>query len=262
MPGEHIDQEKDEILRRAFKSDQGRISLFQAMRTLVRVHIHNNLARRGLTYRFSCRDDDMVFYDTNAAFLGGSGGLPVHKASFKKDVPFFEVCSHGTHKPDLLEARNLYDFIMKIPKNASKEIIHKEESSFLTLVDSVARKTKAKNLKSALVSLIRKGVSLIGISPLQSLEGITSFISVVPRFPEPGMIFYGVPSIVSKEIPLNVVYGFKETIGDLWVERELDVIAADEIKDEEIVNYGYAFSETVSMVVSQPKNVFKVAIEG
>jgi len=282
----YSEEKRDELISRAINTQDGKISLAQAMANPIRKNLdYHGIARRvlvvdplpqGATPTYD-RDIDV------AAVVVSSNGTGVESRVFgdRVTVPEFEIFSNPTVRISEVKRRR-FNVIDRAVQKARQEIMAQEDANVFAALDAGAQVENTLSdiadaglLKRDLAE-IKRSVDRWDLVTTKFLMNINEFNDILlwgsgggqgagggeldpvtmREVLQTGLYahLWGADILVSKIVPVGTVYGATdgEFLGVIPVRRDIEVMPADEPKR---LSLGWVVSEEIGIGIINPRGV-------
>lgn len=281
------DEQKDELIRRALMTQEGKIALGQAMANPIRRNLdYQGVGRRVLVVdplpqgALPVYDRDI---DVAAVVVSSNGSAPESRVfGDRVTVPEFEVVSNPTVRIAEVKRRR-FNVIDRAQQKARQEIQAQEDANIFAAVDFAStQENTAQDIADA--GLLKRDLSEIKVQ-VDRWDLVTSkFLLNIVEFNdilnwgagggqaaatggEVDMVtqreilqtglfahLWGADLIVSKVVPVGTVYGAAdpEFVGVMPIRQDIEVLPADEPKQ---LKLGWVVNEIIGIGIVNPRGV-------
>lgn len=277
------DERRDDLLARAMNTNEGKISLAQAMANPIRTNLdYQGMCRRVLVpdplvngaYPTYPRDIDVT-----ATVVSSNGAAPESRVfSETSVVPTFEIFSNPTVRMAQVRAKR-FNVIDRAVQKARQEIMAQEDANVFAAIDAASSIENtlqdiadAGMLKRDFVSLKRQvdRWDLVTSKFLMNIIEYTDMLLWSSSGSNPGDLdpvshrevlqtgiygkLFGADIMVSKIVPAGTVYAAAdpEFVGVMPIRADIEVIPADEPK---LGKLGWLVSEEIGIGILNPRGV-------
>lgn len=281
------DQQRDELVKRAMMSQEGKIALGQAMANPIRRNLdYQGVGRRVLVVdplpqgALPVYDRDI---DVQAVVVSSNGSAPESRVfGDRVTVPEFEVVSNPTVRIAEVRMRR-FNVIDRAQQKARQEIQAQEDSNIFAALDFAADVTlggenTAQDIADA--GLLKRDLSEIKVQvdrwdlvTTKFLMNIIEFNDILNWASGGGTVgggevdpvtmreilqtglyahIWGADIIVSKIVPPGTVYGCAdpEFVGVMPIRQDIEVLPADEPKQ---LKLGWVVNEIIGIGIVNPR---------
>jgi len=282
------EEQKDELVRRALMTSEGKIALGQAMANPIRRNLdYQGVGRRVLVVdplpqgALPVYDRDI---DVAAVVVSSNGSAPESRVfSDRVTVPDFEIVSNPTVRIAEVKRRR-FNVIDRAQQKARQEIQAQEDANIFAALDyagdvSLGGENTAQDIADA--GLLKRNLAsvkvqvdrwdlvttkfLMNIIEFNDILNWTSFggtsageIDMVSQreILQTGLFahLWGADIIVSKVVPVGSVYGVAdpEFVGVMPIRQDIEVLPADEPKQ---LKLGWVVNEIIGVGIVNPRGV-------
>jgi hypothetical protein len=281
------DQQRDELVKRAMMSQEGKIALGQAMANPIRRNLdYQGVGRRVLVVdplpqgALPVYDRDI---DVQAVVVSSNGSAPESRVfGDRVTVPEFEVVSNPTVRIAEVRMRR-FNVIDRAQQKARQEIQAQEDSNIFAALDfaadvSLGGENTAQDIADA--GLLKRDLSEIKVQvdrwdlvTSKFLMNIIEFNDILNWASGGGTVgggevdpvtmreilqtglyahLWGADMIVSKIVPPGTVYGCAdpEFVGVMPIRQDIEVLPADEPKQ---LKLGWVVNEIIGIGIVNPR---------
>jgi len=285
------EEQKDELIRRALMTTEGKVALGQAMANPIRRNLdYQGVGRRVLVVdplpqgALPVYDRDI---DVAAVVVSSNGSAPESRVfSDRVTVPEFEVVSNPTVRIAEVKRRR-FNVIDRAQQKARQEIQAQEDANIFAALDfagdsSLGGENAAQDIADA--GLLKRDLSEIKVQVDKWDLVTTKFLMNIVEFNdilnlgsgggqsagsggEVDMVtqreilqtglfahLWGADLIVSKIIPVGTIFGVAdpEFVGVMPVRQDIEVLPADEPKQ---LKLGWVVNEIIGIGIVNPRGV-------
>lgn len=284
------EEQKDELIRRALMSTEGKVALGQAMANPIRRNLdYQGVGRRVLVVdplpqgALPVYDRDI---DVAAVVISSNGSAPESRVfADRVTVPEFEVVSNPTVRIAEVKRRR-FNVIDRAQQKARQEIQAQEDANIFAALDfagdsSLGGENTAQDIADA--GLLKRDLSEIKVQVDRWDLVTTKFLMNIVEFNdilnwgagggqgtgggEVDMVtqreilqtglfahLWGADLIVSKIVPVGTVFGVAdpEFVGVMPVRQDIEVLPADEPKQ---LKLGWVVNEIIGIGIVNPRGV-------
>jgi len=285
------EEQKDELIRRALMTTEGKVALGQAMANPIRRNLdYQGVGRRVLVVdplpqgALPVYDRDI---DVAAVVISSNGSAPESRVfSDRVTVPEFEVVSNPTVRIAEVKRRR-FNVIDRAQQKARQEIQAQEDANIFAALDfagdsSLGGENTAQDIADA--GLLKRDLSEVKVQIDKWDLVTTKFLMNIVEFNdilnwgagggqaagtggEVDMVtqreilqtglfahIWGADLIVSKIIPVGTVFGVAdpEFVGVMPVRQDIEVLPADEPKQ---LKLGWVVNEIIGIGIVNPRGV-------
>lgn len=281
------DEQRDEIVKRALTTTEGKVALGQAMANPIRRNLdYQGVARRVLVVdplpqgALPVYDRDI---DVGAFVCSANGAVPESRVfGDRVTVPEFEIVSNPTVRIREVKLRR-FNVIDRAVQKAKQEIQAQEDGNIFTMLDFAGSTTGGGEntqqtvtatglLRSDLLSL-KQQIDRWDLLTTKYLMNIVEFTDILNWVSSGGTLaeldpvthreilqtglygrIWGADMIVSKMVPVGTVLATAdpEFVGVMPIRQDIEVLPADEPKQ---VKLGWIVYELIGLAVVNPRGV-------
>ncbi|MFA5023461.1 MAG: HK97-fold major capsid protein [Patescibacteria group bacterium] len=282
------EEQKDELVRRALMTQEGKVALGQAMANPIRRNLdYQGVGRRVLVVdplpqgALPVYDRDI---DVAAVVVSSNGSAPESRIfSDRVTVPDFEVVSNPTVRIAEVKRRR-FNVIDRAQQKARQEIQAQEDANIFAALDyagdaSLGGENTAQDIADA--GLLKRNLSNIKVQVDRWDLVTTKFLMNIIEFNDilnwaaysgtstgeidmvsqreilqTGLFahLWGADIIVSKVVPVGSIYGAAdpEFVGVMPIRQDIEVLPADEPKQ---LKLGWVVNEIIGIGIVNPRGV-------
>ena len=281
----YTDVQRDELVKRALMTQEGKIALGQAMANPIRRNLdYQGVGRRVLVVdplpqgALPVYDRDI---DVQAVVISSNGSAPESRVfGDRVTVPEFEVVSNPTVRIAEVRRRR-FNVIDRAQQKARQEIQAQEDANIFAAVDfaaditlggeNTAQVVTAAGLMKRDLTEIKRQVDRWDLVTTKFLMHINEFTDILNwgsgggqsaevdvvtmrEILQTGLFahIWGADVIISKIVPPGTVYGVAdpEFVGVLPIRQDIEVLPADEPKQ---LKLGFVVNEIIGVGVVNPR---------
>jgi len=285
------EEQKDELVRRALMTQEGKVALGQAMANPIRRNLdYQGVGRRVLVVdplpqgALPVYDRDI---DVSAVVISSNGSAPESRVfADRVTVPEFEIVSNPTVRISEVKRRR-FNVIDRAQQKARQEIQAQEDANIFAALDfagddSLGGENTAQDIADA--GLLKRDLSEIKVQVDRWDLVTTKFLMNIVEFNdilnwgsgggqaagtggEVDMVtqreilqtglfahLWGADIIVSKIVPVGTIFGVAdpEFVGVMPIRQDIEVLPADEPKQ---LKLGWVVNENIGIGIVNPRGV-------
>ena len=252
------DDQRDEMIKQALLTQEGKVALGQAMATPIRRNLdYSGVGRKALVVdplpqgALPVYDRDI---DVAAVVISSNGSAPESRVfGDRVTVPEFEIVSNPTVRIAEVKRRR-FNVIDRAQQKARQEIQAQEDANVFAALDFASDTTKGGENSNQRLDLADSTVSgkLSKNDPVTQREILQTGLY--------GQIF-GADIIVSKIVPAGKAFATAEPefVGVMPIRQDIEVLPADEPKQ---LKLGWVVSEIVGIGIVNPRGVASGTVQG
>jgi len=280
------DEQRNELVKRAMMTQEGKIALAQAMANPIRRNLdYQGVGRRVLVVdplpqgALPVYDRDI---DVAAVVVSSNGSAPESRVfGDRVTVPTFEVVSNPTVRISEVRRRR-FNVIDRAQQKARQEIQAQEDANIFAAIDfsadstlggeNTAQTVTSTGLEKANLTSVKKQIDRWDLVTAKFLMNINEFTDIL-NWSSGGGIgdldpvsqreilstglyghIWGADIIVSKVVPVGTVFGAAspEFVGVMPIRQDIEVLPADEPKQ---LKLGWVVNEEIGLGILNPRGV-------
>lgn len=254
---DNIEQQQN-LAKKAFASEQGRIALGQAMAEPINSRMNRFGLCRNILVVIS-RNSEMPLNCNKSIVVipAGYTAPTVHAFVVNETIPEFELVVNPSSTRRDIEALGHLKTCVSFQEGAADDLVEQEDQHFLDAVNFSAEKFGTQFVVNSVVDGFTSLSSQINPRMIKFAMNSADFDVLIAKHKNIKLIaecfgeYEGRYILASDRIQKGKLYGFGSNIGVLKHQQEIEAIPADGPKDE----IGYVISEIINLAIFNPEAV-------